>query len=31
MTQRIYYTEPYRKTFDATVVKVETVAGLQLT
>ena len=28
MTQRLYYTEPYRKTFDATVVKAETVDGL---
>lgn len=27
MTQRLYYTEPYRKTFDATVVKAETVDG----
>ena len=27
MTQRLYYTEPYRKTFDATVVHVESVAG----
>src|SRR5687768_4421185 len=27
MTQRLYYTEPYRKTFDATVVHVDTVAG----
>ena len=27
MTQRLYYTEPYRKTFDATVVKTETVDG----
>jgi alanyl-tRNA synthetase len=27
MTQRIYYTEPYRRTFDATVVSVETVDG----
>src|SRR5688500_13050091 len=28
MTQRLYYTEPYRKTFNATVVKAETVDGL---
>ena len=28
MTHRLYYTEPYRKTFDATVVKAETVDGL---
>ncbi len=27
MTERLYYTEPYRKTFDATVVNVENVAG----
>jgi alanyl-tRNA synthetase len=27
MTQRLYYTEPYRKTFDATVVTVENVDG----
>jgi alanyl-tRNA synthetase len=27
MTQRIYYSEPYRKSFDATVVAVESVAG----
>ena len=27
MTQRIYYSEPYRRSFDATVVSVETVAG----
>ena len=27
MTERLYYTEPYRKTFDATVVNVESVAG----
>ena len=27
MTERLYYTEPYRKTFDATVVKAETVDG----
>ena len=27
MTQRIYYREPYRRTFDATVVAVEEVAG----
>jgi alanyl-tRNA synthetase len=27
MTQRIYYSEPYRRTFDATVVSVDTVAG----
>lgn len=27
MTQRLYYTEPYRKTFDATVVSVESVDG----
>ena len=27
MTQRIYYSEPYRRSFDATVVAVETVAG----
>ena len=27
MTQRIYYTEPYRRSFDATVVAVETSAG----
>jgi alanyl-tRNA synthetase len=27
MTQRLYYTEPYRKTFDATVVHVESVPG----
>ena len=26
MTERLYYTEPYRKTFDATVVRVESVA-----
>ena len=28
MTQRLYYTEPYRKTFDATVVTAESVDGL---
>src|SRR5688500_738649 len=28
MTQRLYYTEPYRQTFNATVVKAETVDGL---
>lgn len=27
MTERLYYTEPYRKTFDATVVNVANVAG----
>ena len=27
MTQRLYYTEPYRRTFDATVVSVESVDG----
>ena len=27
MTQRIYYTEPYRRSFDATVIAVETSAG----
>lgn len=27
MTQRLYYTEPYRKTFDGTVVSVERVDG----
>ena len=27
MTQRIYYTEPYRRSFDATVLSVERVAG----
>ncbi len=27
MTHRLYYTEPYRKTFDATVVAVDTVDG----
>ena len=27
MTQRLYYTEPYRRTFDATVVNVESVDG----
>ncbi len=27
MTQRIYYSEPYRRTFDARVLSVETVAG----
>lgn len=27
MTERLYYTEPYRKTFDATVVHVESVAA----
>ena len=27
MTHRLYYTEPYRKTFDATVVTAETVDG----
>ncbi len=27
MTQRIYYSEPYRRSFDATVVSVEPVAG----
>jgi alanyl-tRNA synthetase len=27
MTQRIYYSEPYRRSFDATVVAVETIAG----
>jgi alanyl-tRNA synthetase len=27
MTQRLYYTEPYRQNFDATVVTVESVAG----
>jgi alanyl-tRNA synthetase len=27
MTQRLYYTEPYRTTFDATVVNVESVDG----
>jgi alanyl-tRNA synthetase len=27
MTQRIYYSEPYRRSFDATVVAVESVAG----
>ena len=27
MTERLYYTEPYRKTFDATVVTVESVDG----
>ena len=27
MTQRIYYSEPYRKTFDATVLSVDDVAG----
>ena len=27
MTQRLYYTEPYRQTFDATVVSVEAVDG----
>ena len=32
MTQRLYYTEPYRQTFDATVVAVEPVDGrLQVT
>lgn len=29
MTQRLYYTEPYRTTFDATVVAVEAVEGRQ--
>ena len=27
MTQRLYYTESYRRTFDATVVAVEPVEG----
>jgi alanyl-tRNA synthetase len=27
MTQRIYYSEPYRRTFDATVIAVEAVSG----
>jgi alanyl-tRNA synthetase len=27
MTQRIYYSEPYRRSFDATVLSVDTVAG----
>ena len=27
MTQRIYYSEPYRRTFDATVLSVDAVAG----
>ncbi len=27
MTQRIYYSEPYRRSFDATVIAVESVAG----
>src|SRR5688572_8405453 len=27
MTQRLYYTESYRRTFDATVVAVESVEG----
>ena len=27
MTNRLYYTEPYRTEFDATVVAVETVTG----
>src|SRR5687768_13754880 len=27
MTHRLYYTEPYRKTFDATIVSVESAAG----
>ena len=27
MTERLYYTEPYRRTFDATVVNVESVDG----
>jgi len=27
MTQRIYYSEPYRRTFDAKVLSVDTVAG----
>ncbi len=27
MTERLYYTEPYRRTFDATVVSVESVEG----
>ena len=27
MTERLYYTEPYRRTFDATVVNVESVEG----
>ncbi|HEX8029141.1 MAG TPA: DHHA1 domain-containing protein [Vicinamibacterales bacterium] len=29
MTQRIYYTEPYRRRFDASVLSVETVEGKQ--
>ena len=27
MTQRLYYTEPYRRTFDATIVNVESAGG----
>src|SRR4026208_57409 len=27
MTQRIYYSEPYRRSFDATILGVDTVAG----
>jgi alanyl-tRNA synthetase len=30
MTQRIYYSEPYRRSFDATVLSVETLAGHSL-